>query len=112
MNYSVPLLLIIASLAILLIGTYTWRLTSQRTVMANTLFGSFALLYAAYEAVARNRPEWSFVLPFFVTMLFGGRALGAWWRSRKEIVYRRPAELLTSVACVTLLVTLAAYRGA
>ena len=106
---SISILLTIVSFAVLALGMILWRKTGHRTVLLNTLFGSFSFLYAAYEASARNRPEWAFVLPFFVSMLFGGRALGAWWRSRKEAEYGEPARILFATACLTGVTTVAAW---
>ncbi len=109
MQSHLSVLLIGTSLAVLVLGGYLWRLTGQRVAVVHTLFGSFGLLFAAFEAVNRSRPEWSYVLPFFTAMLFGGRAVGAWWRSRKEHDYRRPAEVLTTVTAMSMLMAVVAY---
>ena len=103
------ILLLVVSLAVLLLGTYLWRLTSSRSIFMNTMFGTLCLMVSAYHAAAHHSVEWAVMLPFFTTMLFGGRALGTWWRSRKEAELRLPAQLMTAVAALTLTAALAAY---
>ncbi len=103
------ILLLIVSLAVLLLGTYIWRLTSSRSVLLNTVFGTVSLLLSAYHASTHHGVEWAIMLPFFTTMLFGGRAVGTWMRCRKEAELRLPAQLMTAVAALTLTATLAAY---
>ncbi len=109
MSHYIPSLLIAVSLVLLALGFYAWRLTNSRGLIMNSMFASFGLLYAAYEAMARNRPEWAFVLPFFATMLFGGRAAGMWWRSRKEKQLRLPARMLCTGAALSLVAAITAY---
>lgn len=109
MNSYVPWILIGVSLALLGLGLYGWRLTSSRGLLMNGVFGSLSLLYAAYEALARHKPEWTFVLPFFATMLFGGRAAGLWWRGRKEAELQLPARVVGTGAALALLATVMAY---
>ena len=108
MNPTV-ILLIVVSLAVLLLGCYLWRLTSSRSIMLNTIFGSASMMLAAYHAATHQRMEWAVMLPFFTTMLFGGRAVGIWWRSRKEADLRLPAQLMTGVAALSLTATVSAY---
>jgi hypothetical protein len=108
MNPTV-ILLIIVSLAVLLIGCYLWRLTSSRSIMLNTVFGSACMMLSAYHAATHQKMEWAIMLPFFTTMLFGGRAMGTWWRSRKEADLRLPAQLMTGVAALSLTATISAY---
>lgn len=105
---SLTIILSTASLTVLLIGAWTWRLTSSRTLLLHTIFGSSALLAAAYETTVRSQPHWTFILPFFTTMLFAGRFIGLAWRSREEKELRLPARLLGAIAAVTLTATLAA----
>jgi hypothetical protein len=102
-------LLLSISLAVLLLGCYLWRLTSSRSVLLNTIFGSACMLLAAYHTAAHSRMEWAIMLPFFTTMLFGGRAIGTWWRSRKESDLRLPAQIMTAVTALTLTATITAY---
>jgi hypothetical protein len=109
MNHYVPVILIVVSLALLGLGAYAWRLTNSRAIMVNGVFSSFSLLYAAFEAQVRHRPEWSFVLPFFATMLLGGRAFGLWWRSRREKALQLPAQLLWTGSALSLGAAVSAY---
>jgi hypothetical protein len=51
------------------------------------------------------------MLPFFTTMLFGGRAMGTWWRSRKDTALLLPAQLMGAVAAVSLTATITAYAA-
>jgi hypothetical protein len=106
---TITILHLIVSLAVLLLGTYIWRLTSSRSVLANTLFGTISLLLSAYHAGSAQGTEWAIMLPFFTTMLFGGRAIGTWMRCRKDAELRLPAQLMTAVAGLALTATLAAY---
>jgi len=105
------ILLITISLAVLLLGCYLWRLTSSRSMFLNTLFGSTCMLLAAYHCATHHKMEWAIMLPFFTTMLFGGRAMGTWWRSRKEENLRLPAQLMTGVAALSLTATISAYMA-
>jgi len=106
---SITILLLVISVAVLLLGCYLWRLTSSRSIFLNTLFGSNCMLLAAYHAASHDKMEWAIMLPFFTTMLFGGRAVGTWWRSRKEADLRLPAQLMTGVAGLSLTATISAY---
>ncbi|EDY16237.1 hypothetical protein CfE428DRAFT_6238 [Chthoniobacter flavus Ellin428] len=108
MNNTTILLLGI-SVAVLLLGCYLWRLTSSRSILLNTIFGSTCMLLAAYHTASHQRMEWAIMLPFFTTMLFGGRAVGTWWRSRKESELRFPAQLMTGVTALSLTATISAY---
>jgi hypothetical protein len=103
------ILLLFTSLAVLLLGGYLWRITSSRSIFLNTLFGSACMLLAAYHAATHRQIEWAILLPFFTTMLFGGRAMGTWWRSRKDEDMRLPAQLMTAVAALSLMATISAY---
>ena len=103
------ILLLVISVAVLLLGCYLWRLTSSRSTLLNTIFGSTCMLLAAYHIASHQMVEWAIMLPFFTTMLFGGRAVGTWWRSRKETELRLPAQLMTGVAALSLTGTISAY---
>ncbi|HEY3898777.1 MAG TPA: hypothetical protein VGM54_09205 [Chthoniobacter sp.] len=108
---ATTILLASISLAVLLLGGYLWRLTSSRSVLLNTLFGSACMLLAAYHCASHQKMEWAVMLPFFTTMLFGGRAIGTWWRCRKETELRLPAQLFTAVTALSLTATISAYVG-
>jgi hypothetical protein len=107
----ITILLLVVSLAVLLLGSYLWRLTSSRSLLLNTIFGSVSILLAAYHAATHQQMEWAVMLPFFTTMLFGGRALGTWWRSRNESELRRPAQLMAAVTAFALTATFVAYTA-
>jgi len=103
--------LLFTSLAVLLMGGYLWRLTSSRSALLNTIFGSVCMLLAAGHVTSHHRLEWAIILPFFTTMLFGGRFLGIWWRSRKENELRLPAQIMTAVAALALTATITTYAS-
>ena len=103
------ILLLVISIAVLLLGCYLWRITSSRSIFLNTMFGSTCMLLATYHAASHQRMEWAIMLPFFTTMLFGGRAMGTWWRSRQDSDLRLPAQLMTGVAALSLTATISAY---
>jgi hypothetical protein len=105
------LILLAASLGVLILGCYLWRITSSRSIFLNTLFGSTCMLLAAYHTASHHQMEWAIMLPFFTTMLFGGRALGTWWRSRKDAELRLPAQLMAAVTALSLTATLTAYAA-
>ena len=67
------------------------------------------MLLAAWHCASHRQMEWAIMLPFFTTMLFGGRAMGIWWRCRKEADLRVPARLMTAVAALSLVATISAY---
>ena len=102
------ILLLFSSLAVLVLGVQLWRLTSSRSLMVNAVLGSASLLLAAGQVAAHRRMEWAVLLPFFTTMLFAGRAMGTWWRSRNEADLRVPAQLMTAAAALSLAATISA----
>lgn len=107
----ITIFLLFVSLSILLLGTYLWRITSNRSVFMNTMFGTISMLLAAYHTATHRQMEWAIMLPFFTTMLFGGRAMGVWWRSRKDAELRLPAEIMTAVAGLAAVATITAYTA-
>lgn len=111
--HIVTTLLLAVSLGTLALGVEAWRLTSSRSVIFNTLLGSAGLLFASYFfATGQNLPL-SYVLPFFVAMIFAGRAGGLWWRGReKEHELQRPAVIMFVIAALALGAASAAYIGA
>jgi len=115
MNPTV-ILLICISFTALALGFYAWKLTSSRSIVFNTLVGSFGLLLSAYlitQKIPVTEPKHQaiFVVPFFVTMLFLGRGLGLWWRSRtKERELRLVAVLMLIMGALALVGTIAAFR--
>ncbi len=112
---SVIILLICISFATLALGFYAWKLTSSRSIIFNALIGSFGLMLAAYLIaqkipVSEPKHQATFVIPFFVTMLFLGRGVGLWWRSReKDPELRRVAVLLLVMGVLSLAGTIAAF---
>ncbi|MEO6788752.1 MAG: hypothetical protein ABI318_21735 [Chthoniobacteraceae bacterium] len=111
----VVILLICISFVVLALGFYAWKLTSSRSIIFNALLGSFGLLLAAYLIASKipvNEPKHNatFIIPFFVTMLFLGRGGGLWWRSRKkERELRLVAVLLLLSGVLALVGTIAAF---
>src|SRR5437879_520842 len=114
MNSVITLLICISFLALAL-GFYAWKLTSSRSIIFNTLLGSFGLLLAAYliaQKIPATEPKHNatFIIPFFVTMLFLGRGGGLWWRSRKKDPQLRLVAVLQLLAGILSLVgTVAAF---
>jgi peptidoglycan/LPS O-acetylase OafA/YrhL len=106
---NLQLILLFDSLAILALGVYIWRLTSSRGVMLITMLGTLGMLMAAAQAQHPPVSASTVIIPFFVTMLFGGRAMGIWWRSREEKEMRRPARLMSAVAALALGATISAF---
>jgi hypothetical protein len=105
MNTYAGITLILASVGLLGVGAWLWQLTSNRSLMVYTMFGCLGMLCAAYHAVARVQTEWAIILPFFATMLYGGRAFGTWWRSRQEPELARPAQALWAATVLGLVAT-------
>lgn len=93
----------------LILGFEAWRLTSSKAIRLNTFVGTFALGLAAYGAGRPGGAATAAGLAFFVAMLSGGRALGIYWRSRKDRELSRPSQLLFTVAGTSLLAALAAW---
>jgi hypothetical protein len=106
---NLQLIFLADSLAVLALGVYAWRLTSSRGVMLNTMLGTLGLLMAAAQAGHPAASASMVMIPFLVTMLFGGRAIGTWWRSRREKELRLPAQLMGAVAALALGATISAY---
>ena len=102
------IVLAVSSLVILIIGVLLKRISDSRSTSMNCFFGSACLLFAAYQSVARTKPEWIFMLPFLAAMLFLGRTLGLWWRVRKEPELRPHAQLLAVATLVSAIATVTA----
>ena len=109
-----PLSLLLAtwSLVVLILSVFIKRISDSRSSLMNCFFASACLLFAAYQSMARTKPEWIFMLPFLSLMLFAGRALGMTFRSRKEPELRPHARLLLAGSVTCLVATLSAgiYR--
>jgi hypothetical protein len=106
-----PLSIVLAasSLVILIIGVLLKRISDSRSTSMNCFFGSACLLFAAYQSMARTKPEWIFMLPFLATMLFLGRTLGLWWRVRKEPEITPHARLLSVATLVCGIAAVSAW---
>jgi hypothetical protein len=106
-----PLSIVLASssLGILVLGVFLKRISDSRSTSMNCFFASACLLFAAYQSLARTKPEWVFMLPFLSSMLFLGRTLGLWWRTKKEPELRPHAQLLTAATSICLVATLSAW---
>lgn len=97
-----------AAIALLVLGAWTYQLTSRKGMIITTFFGSFGLLFAAHQLHVTPANDWPVILPFFSAMVFGGRGCAMWWRSRKEKELRLPALLLLIGTCAALVATFAA----
>jgi hypothetical protein len=109
MNLYAGIVLLVASAALLGVGAWLWRLTSNRSLMVHIMFGCMGMLSAAYHALSHVQTQWAVVLPFFATMLYAGRACGTWWRSRREPELVRPAQALWTATGLALVATCSAY---
>ena len=109
---TLPIVHIAISLLILLSGLAAWRLTSSRSVMFLSFFGSVCLLFSAHFLQAGQEVQLTFFIPFMVFALFAGRAIGLGYRSRKEEVLRYPSILLGSAALLALGAAVAAFVNA
>lgn len=105
---ATALFFLCVSFSILALGGYVWLLTSSRSILLNTIIGVVGMMFAASHASVHKGVEWAVILPFFITMLFGGRAIGTWLRSRKNSELRLPAQIMAAVAALTLTATLTA----
>ena len=103
------IVLAVSSLLILILGVLLKRISDSRSTSMNCFFASACLLFAAYQSIARSKPEWVFMLPFLSTMLFAGRTLGLWWRVRKEPELGPHAQLLSVASIICAIATVTAW---
>jgi len=110
MNTTV-LLLTVISLATLLLGLFTWRLTSSKPIIFNSFFASAAFLLAAYGIATKQQEQLTVIMPFLVTMLLAGRALGIYWRTffKGESELLMPAHLMGGAVAICTLGTCLAF---
>lgn len=106
---SASIVLVIVSLGTLGLGFQTWQLTSSRSIILNTVVATVSLLFAAYVCSTPGRGGIAYVIPFLVAMLFAGRGIGTFWRSRKESALRLPSTLMLTVAAASLYAAVTAY---
>lgn len=99
----------IISLLVLIIGLFAWRGTSSRSIAFLSLFGSAALLFAAYFVQTGTQGDLRFVIPFIVFALLGGRALGLGYRSFKDELLRLPSILLGGASLLSLGVAIVGF---
>jgi hypothetical protein len=100
---NTPVLLLSAiSLGTLVLGLLAWRLTSSKPLILNVVFTSAAFLIAAYGIATQQPGPLTVIMPFLVTMLLAGRALGIYWRTfyRGESDLRAPAHLLGGAVAI------------
>lgn len=106
---SASIVLVIVSSATLALGFQIWRLTSSRSIILNTVVATAGLLFAAFKCSTPGRGGIAYVIPFLVAMLFAGRGIGTYWRSRKDAALRLPSTLMLAVAAASLYATLTVY---
>lgn len=92
----------VISLLTLLAGLAAWRLTSSRSVLFLSFFGSACLLFSAHFVQTGQEVQLTYFIPFMVFALFAGRAIGLGYRSRKEEILRSPALFLGAAALLSL----------
>ena len=97
------------SLLVLIIGLFAWRETSSRSIAFLSLFGSGALLFAAYFVQTSTQGDLRFVIPFIVFARLGGRAMGLGYRSFKDRLLRLPSVLLGSASLLSLAAAIAGF---
>ena len=99
------------SLTTLLLGLFTWRLTSSKPIIFYSIFASVAFLLTAYGIATKQAGQLTFIMPFLVTMLLAGRALGVYWRTffKGESELRMPAHLLGGAVAICTLGTCLAF---
>ena len=99
------------SFGTLLLGLSAWRLTSSKPLILNILFASASFLIAAYGISIKHPGQLTFAMPFLVTMLLAGRALGIYWRTffKGEHELRIPAHLMGSAAAICVVGTYVAF---
>ena len=103
-------ILAISSLLVLVLGFYAWQLTSSRPMLGTVMFGTFGFMLAAYYAVSHRNTQMVFIISFFITMIFGGRAIAIFTRSlRGERELRLPSTLLIGATAVSVAASVAAY---
>jgi hypothetical protein len=102
-------ILVSASFTVLILGLWAYRLSAARSLIMNTLFGSFGMLFAAFQSHVRAQPEWSYVLPFLITMLFLGRAIGLSMRVRSQPDLSASCRVIIAATLVSAVATTAAY---
>ena len=110
MNTTV-LLLSFISLVTLILGLFAWRLTSSKPLILNMVFTSVAFLLAAYGIATKQPGPLTVIMPFLVTMLLAGRALGIYWRTffKGELYLRAPAHLLGGAVAICTFGTCVAF---
>ena len=97
------------SLLVLVLGLYAWKLTSSRSVAFNAVFGSAAMLFAAYLVQTGREPQLTVTMPVVAFALYAGRAIGFGIRSRKEPELRAPAVVLGIASAMPLVSAVFAY---
>ncbi len=112
-------ILVAASFLVLVLGSWTYIVTSTRTLVMNTLFGSACMLFAAYEQEVKIHAQtqaqinahepWTYILPFLVTMLLIGRVIGLVARSRREAEWIPASRIMIAAALVGVAATACAF---
>lgn len=102
-------MLLLSSIVVTVCGTMAWRLTGNRAICANTVFGAVALLFAAQQTRLHAQLDWPMMLTFFVTMVIGGRAIGTYIRSIRNEDYRQPAYFLIVASVFPLICTVMCF---
>jgi hypothetical protein len=108
---SASIVLVVVSLVTLALGFQIWRLTSNGPIILNTVVASAGLLFAAFKCSTPGRDGGAYLIPFLLALLFAGRGIGTYWRSRKETALRLPAALMFAASAASLYATVAAYNA-
>lgn len=99
------------SLSTLVIGLFAWTLTSSKPLIINMLFGSVGFLIAAYGFASKQVTHMHIVIPFIITMLIAGRAIGIIWRTfvRGEKELLGASRLVGAAAAMCMVGTFVAF---
>ncbi len=112
MNTAVIVLSGISFLTLLL-GLCAWRLTSSKPLILNAAFASAAFLISAYGIATKQPGPLVFIMPFLVTMLLAGRAMGIYWRGymKGERELLAPGHMIGGAAAIGLLGSCVAFMS-
>jgi hypothetical protein len=101
------IVVLLASLSVLLTGSWAWRLTGNYFLLINTTLASFGLLFAAHQLGLRSPA--ALLVSLMCTMLLAGRYFGTAWRERGQPRFNLPTQLVGVTAALSLAATMTTY---
>ena len=83
-------------------GHRIFTLTSSKPLILNAAFASAAFLISAYGIATKQPGPLVFIMPFLVTMLLAGRAMGIYWRGymKGERELLAPGHMIGGAAAI------------